>query len=102
MKDFFKAALLMVGLLVLGMTVRVAAFVHLNNEALVAENPVALAATDGGCAVMDVKMPCFRRGSPEGGAPSRSEDSETFVPQDPRCAARAVKMPCLQGADKRS
>jgi hypothetical protein len=103
MKDFFKAALLMVGLLVLGMTVRVAAFVHLNNEALVAENPAAVAVADGGCAVRDVKMSCFRSANQEAGAPRQSAESDaTVVPQDPRCAARAIKMPCLQGADKRS
>jgi cytochrome bd-type quinol oxidase subunit 1 len=102
MKDFFKAALWMAGLLALVIGVRVAAFVNLHHEALGTENPAAMAAMDGGCAVTDVKMPCFRKANPETAAPRQSADLGTVVPQDPRCAARAVKMPCLQGADKRS
>jgi hypothetical protein len=101
MKDFLKAVLAMGSLLTLVLGVRVAAFFHIPDTALATQDSPVVASTDGGCAVMNVKMPCFRQAKSAADALRQSVDSETFVPQDPRCATRAIKMPCLQGADKR-
>jgi hypothetical protein len=108
MKDFLKGALLMIGVLALVLGVRFAAFFPLHGEAMAVKDPAPIAAADGGCAVRQVKMPCFRHANPEGGAmasvplQSRSADSETIAAQDARCAVRQVKMPCFQHADRRS
>lgn len=108
MKDFFKVALLIVGMLVLVLSLRVAAFVHLHSDTTAVKDPAPIAATDGGCGVMAVKMPCFRHANPEGRAmasvsrQSGSVGAETNAAQDIRCAARQVKMPCFQNANLRS
>jgi hypothetical protein len=111
MKEFIKGALLTAGVLALAMGVRIAAFVplHGQNAAVAAESPVA--AADTGCAVRQVKMPCFRQAGPESqdvppvqrhGEPAEAAVPGTIAAQDARCAARQVKMPCFQHSDKRS
>ena len=108
MKDFVKGALLLGGLLALILGARVALFVPLHSEATAVTDPAPIAATDGGCAVRQVKMPCFRQANPEGRAmapaPRQSESAgaETIAAQDARCAVQQVKFPCLQPTDPRS
>jgi hypothetical protein len=104
MKDFLKPALVMGGMLVLAVSVRVAAFVHLPSETEAATDsaPIAAAAADRGCAVRQVKMPCFQHANPEGAAmapvplQSGPAAAETIASQDLRCATQQVKFPCLR------
>jgi hypothetical protein len=108
MKDLLKAALLLGGMLTLILIARVTAFVPMHSEANAAQDPAPIATSDSGCAVRQVKMPCFRHANPESRAmaPVRREsgpkDVETILSQDIRCAMQQVKFPCLQHTDWRS
>jgi hypothetical protein len=108
MKDFVLGAMLVVAVLALFMGVRFALFVPLHNEMISVKDPAPIVATDGGCAVRRVKMPCFWQPNPEVGAAAPvprqngSARAEAIVSQDMRCPVRQVKFPCLQYSDPRS
>ena len=108
MKDFLKTTLVLGSILALGLSVRVAAFVHMHGDTAAVTDPAPIAAADRGCAVRQVKMPCFRHAKPEGGAmasvplQSGPAGAETITSQDVRCAVQQVKFPCLQHTDPRS
>jgi hypothetical protein len=107
MKDYVKTTLVLGGILALVLIVRVAAFAHLPNVAMVVKDPAPIAAADRDCGVMAVKMPCFRHANPEGRAMASvprqrgSADAETIAARDTRCAVQQVKFPCLQHTDRR-
>ena len=115
MKDFLRATrnflqmvVVAIAVLALFIGIRFALFVPLHNETIGVKDPAPIAASDGGCAVRQVKMPCFRNANPEGGAmtsvplQSVSAGAETIASQDMRCAVQQVKFPCLQPTDPRS
>ena len=108
MKDFLKTSMVLVALLALFMGVRIALFAPLHREMLAATVPAPIAAADRGCAVRQVKMPCFQHANPEGGvvAPvplqSAPAGAETIATKDMRCATQQAKFPCLQHTDSRS
>jgi hypothetical protein len=110
MKDFLKPALVMGGMLILAVSVRVAAFVHQSgvNAPATEAAPIAATAADGGCAVRQVKMPCFQHANPEAApmAPvplqSGPASAETIASQGLRSAAQQAKFPCLQHKNPRS
>ena len=108
MKDFLKTSMVLLTLLALFMGVRFAFFAPLHREILTATVPVPIAAADSGCAVRQVKMPCFRHANPERAAmapaplQSASAGTETIAVQDARCAAQQAKFPCLHHKDPRS
>lgn len=111
MRDFFKATLLLSSILALILIARVAAFVPLHSDVTAVKDPAPIAAADRGCAVRQVKMPCFRQANREGGAmatvplqsaAAAAADAGTIAARDTRCAALQVKFPCLQHSDWRS
>jgi hypothetical protein len=108
MKDFLKGALVIAGMLALVVIARVAIVARQFNLPMAVKDPAPIAAVDGGCAVRQVKMPCFRHANPEGGAmapvplQSGSAGAESIASQDMRCAVQQVKFPCLQHTDPRS
>jgi hypothetical protein len=108
MRDFVKATLVLGGLLALVLIARILAFGPLHSEATAVKDPAQIAAADRGCAVRQVKMPCFRHANPEGRAiapaprQSGSAGAEAIAAQDARCAVQQVKFPCLQPTDRRS
>jgi hypothetical protein len=108
MKDFLQGAAVIVTLLALFMGVRIALFVPLHNEMIGVKDPAPIAAADGGCGVMQVKMPCFRHAKLETASVPRQSGSagsagaETVTARDTRCAEQQVKFPCLQHTDSRS
>jgi hypothetical protein len=107
-KDFLQMMAVATTVLALFVGIRFAHYVPLHNETIGVKDPAPIAATDGGCAVRRVKMPCFWQANPEGGAtapvPRRngSARAEAIEPQDIRCPVRQVKFPCLQHTDPRS
>jgi len=108
MKDFLKATLVLGSMLALVLGARVAIYAHLHADTAAVTDPAPIAAADRGCAVRQVKMPCFQNANPEGGAmapvprQSGSAGAETIASQDMRCAVQQVKFPCLQHTDPRS
>jgi hypothetical protein len=110
-RDFLQMVVVAIAVLALLIGVRFALFAPLHNETMAVNDPVSIAAADGGCAVTAVKMHCLRDANPEGRAmasgPRQSgsagaADSQTIEQQNMRCAARQVKIPCFQQTDRRS